>query len=50
MVVHVPHEDVKVSHLVDEELGIPNSDPPVFPRDSYAEPGDICDASSNAGC
>ena len=29
MVVHVPHEDVHVTHLVNEELGISNPDPPV---------------------
>ena len=50
MVVHVPYEDVKVTHLINEELGIPNLDPPVFPRDSYAEPGDISDESANDGC
>ena len=50
MVVHVPHEDVKVTHLVNEELGIPNSDPPVFHPESYVELGDIFDESSNAGC
>ena len=49
MVVPVPYEDVEVTHHVDEELGIPNLDPLVFPPDSYVEPDDISDESSNAG-